>query len=365
MSGRHNDFKHRRTARHTSTDAVRLETYPHPFPDGWYRVMRSARLRRGEVRHLECLGRQLVAWRGKDGQAHVMNAFCPHLGAKLSLGRVCDDSIECPFHRWRFTGDGRAVHVPYSDHVPSGILTETFPVAEVYGDMFMYHRCSGPDQRADEAAPYPLPSIAEVDDGTFVFRGRYDAGRIGMHLFEFSENAVDRAHFQPLHGQMRVPWTQLRVPGVVIEHSADWKVDPVVPWKMYFYDEASLRIFGRRVERAGASARITFFGPGSVVKFRFTLPGKGEVAMYQTHLPVGPLDQQVDFQWFADRRLSRWLVWYLVGNWISQWAQDIEIWENKIFQKRPRLCRDDGPVFRLRQWYAQFIPEEATGRLIN
>ena len=93
--------------------------------------------------------------------------------------------------------------------------------------------------------------------------------------------------------------------------------------------------------------------------------GNGEVEMYQTHLPVGPLDQQVDFQWFADRRLSRWVVWYLVGNWISQWAQDIKIWENKIFQKRPRLCRDDGPVFRLRRWYAQFLPEEATGRLID
>lgn len=339
-------------------DSLRLETYPHPYPDGWYRLMRSAALRPGHIRYLECLGRQLVVWRGENGRPHVMRAFCPHLGANLSFGRVRGDCIECPFHRWRFTGEGRAAHVPYSDHPPEGTLTETFPVAEVYGQLFMYHRCrGGGGQHADDAPPYPVPRIAEVDDGRFVFRGRYDAGRIGMHLLEFAENSVDRAHFQPVHGQMRIPWTQVRVPGVTIEHTADWRLDREVPWKMYFFDNAVLRIFGRRVERAHGSARISFYGPGSVVKFRFTILDKGDVEMYQTHLPVGPLEQQVDFQWFADRRLPRWMVWYVVGNWISQWAQDIEIWENKIYQDHPRLCRGDGPVFRLRRWYRQFLPD--------
>ncbi|MCY3814247.1 MAG: hypothetical protein OXH15_20900 [Gammaproteobacteria bacterium] len=49
---------------------------------------------------------------------------------------------------------------------------------------------------------------------------------------------------------------------------------------------------------------------------------------------------------------------YVVGNWISQWARDIVIWENKIYRQRPRLCQDDGPVLRLRQWYRQFLPAE-------
>lgn len=40
--------------------------------------------------------------------------------------------------------------------------------------------------------------------------------------------------------------------------------------------------------------------------------------------------------------------------------QDIEIWENKRYVDRPRLCRDDGPVFRFRRWYRQFLPDDPT-----
>ncbi len=352
--------RRKRPAAPRTSDAARLDSYPHPYPDGWYRIADSDSLRPGDLRYLECLGRQLVLWRGQDGAPHLMHAFCPHLGANLSFGRVRGNCIECGFHRWRFTGEGRAAHVPYSDHVPEGVLTPPLPVREAHGQVFTYHSCRG-TPNATEAPPIPLPRIAEVDDGSFVFRGAHDAGRVGMHLLEFAENSVDRAHFQPVHGQLRIPWTQIPVPGVHIEHEADWSLDPDVPWKMYFFDTAALRIFGRRVERAGASARISFFGPGGVVTFRFTVPNGGEIEMYQTHLPVGPLEQQVNFRWFADRRLPRWLVWYIVGNWISQWARDIEIWENKIYQAHPRLCADDGPVFRLRRWYQQFLPERDAG----
>ena len=349
--------RRKRPAASPAAHAARLSSYPHPYPTGWYRLSDSASLRPGGLRHIECLGRQLVLWRSEDGAPHVMHAFCPHLGANLSHGRVRGDCIECPFHRWRFSGDGRAAHVPYSDHVPQGVLTEPFPVQEVHGQLFVYHACGSGGRDGTGQPPYPVPRIPEVDAGTFAFRGAHDAGRVRMHLLEFAENSVDRAHFQPLHGQMRIPWTRLPVPGVQVEHDADWRVDRTVPWKMYFFDNAVLRILGRRVERAGAHARIAFFGPGGVVKFRFTMPGRGDIEMYQTHLPVGPLEQQVDFRWFADRRLPRLLVWYVVGNWISQWQRDIEIWENKIYQQHPRLCRDDGPVFQLRQWYRQFLPE--------
>ena len=93
-----------------------------------------------------------------------------------------------------------------------------------------------------------------------------------------------------------------------------------------------------------------------MVKFRFTIPDRGAIEMYQTHLPIEPLEQQVNFRWFADRRLPRWLVWYVVGNWISQWARDIAIWETKIYRRHPQLCAGDGPLLRLRQWYRQFLP---------
>lgn len=57
-----------------------------------------------------------MAFRTQDGVAHVMDAYCPHLGANLGvMGRVVGDCIECPFHGWRFRGkDGVCTHVPYA-----------------------------------------------------------------------------------------------------------------------------------------------------------------------------------------------------------------------------------------------------------
>jgi hypothetical protein len=48
------------------------------------------------------------------------------------------------------------------------------------------------------------------------------------------------------------------------------------------------------------------------------------------------------------------LVSYVVGNWVSQWANDLLMWENKILMNKPVLVKGDGPVPKLRRWYSQF-----------
>jgi 3-ketosteroid 9alpha-monooxygenase subunit A len=37
--------------------------------------------------------------------------------------------------------------------------------------------------------------------------------------------------------------------------------------------------------------------------------------------------------------------------------QDIAIWENKLFREVPVLCDGDGPIMKLRKWYAQFYAD--------
>ena len=46
------------------------------------------------------LGQFLAIYRGEDGQVYALDAYCPHLGANLGLGKVCGNSLECPFHAW-------------------------------------------------------------------------------------------------------------------------------------------------------------------------------------------------------------------------------------------------------------------------
>ncbi len=344
--------------RNGQLDELRLRSYPHHYPDGWYRLMTSKSLRRGRIRYLECLDRALVVWRSEDtDDVHALLAFCPHLGANLRDGRIRGNRIECPFHGWKFTGNGRAASVPYSDSVPTRIATESFPVQEVHGQVFMYHRSGGPKQRADDEVPYPVPRVAGIDDGSLVFRGHHDEGRVAMHILEVAENTVDYAHFEHVHGQMTLPWTQVPVPGVRLQHLPEWLPDDRDPWAIHFRNEASLKVLGRSMPWSRTKVLVTFAGAGNIMNFRFEIPDLGEIALIQTHLPVAPLEQQVDFRWFASRRIPRPLAWYVVGNLVAQLRKDVRIWSSKVYLEHPVLCRDDGPVVRLRRWYRQFFPD--------
>lgn len=86
-----------------------------PFPSGWYVVARSSDLGTKEVQSLTCFGRALVLFRSADGVAHLLDAYCPHLGTHLGHGGVIvGDTVRCPFHGWRFDASGACVAIPTS-----------------------------------------------------------------------------------------------------------------------------------------------------------------------------------------------------------------------------------------------------------
>ncbi len=62
--------------------------------------------------------------------------------------------------------------------------------------------------------------------------------------------------------------------------------------------------------------------------------------------------------------MPRWLASYVVGNWLSQWCEDVRLWESKVYRERPMLVKGDGPVHPMRKWYRRFYeqPGVALGR---
>ena len=61
---------------------------------------------------MRLLGRDLVLYRGDDGRAVALDAYCPHMGAHLAEGRVDGNELRCFFHDWKFDCTGTCVEVP-------------------------------------------------------------------------------------------------------------------------------------------------------------------------------------------------------------------------------------------------------------
>eukprot|EP01102_Stenamoeba_stenopodia_P021056 TRINITY_DN8390_c0_g1_i1.p1 TRINITY_DN8390_c0_g1~~TRINITY_DN8390_c0_g1_i1.p1 ORF type:complete len:460 (+),score=77.04 TRINITY_DN8390_c0_g1_i1:144-1382(+) len=349
------------TKRSKEVDKRRIKTFPAPYPNGWYKVADSTELKPGTLKEVRALGQNLVVFRGEatDGaKAHVLDAECPHLGANLTQGgRVVGDCVECPWHKWKWRGsDGTCAHIPYQSDIPSIAKTRSWEVREVNKMVLVWWHDQG------KPPEYEPEVIDTVETGTFRYVGSYNR-RVKMHLQDFVENTADWQHFEPIHGRLRIPWTSIIIPGIRINHKAEWrKGDDSKPHQCWFRDDAYLEWKGKRIPRTDARGDTLFDGPGSITIFQFTIedvgePGKPCIVLFHTHLPLKPLMQQVEFRYYAHPSVSNFIVNYIVGNWVNQWWQDVEIWENKVFQMSPLVVKNDGPIMALRRWFLQFYSQ--------
>jgi vanillate O-demethylase monooxygenase subunit len=72
-----------------------------------WRPATSSRLVRRRPVRLLLEGRDLVLFRTRRGQVGVVPGRCLHRGMPLSEGRVVGDGLECAYHGWSYSVDGR------------------------------------------------------------------------------------------------------------------------------------------------------------------------------------------------------------------------------------------------------------------
>lgn len=336
-----------------SAEELRLRTYPDPYPDAWYPVCGSRELRAGTLRPVRLGSHRIVVFRGQGGAAGALDAFCPHLGADLTGGQVCGEHLRCAFHHWEFDAEGRVARVPYATGpLRASMRTRAWPVEERWGHVWVwYSRQAG---RTVEPG-WPLPELPELADGRLVERGQRDGGTVGMHLMEITENGADLRHFDFVHHEMLVPFTRLRVPFVAVRYPRTaWEPDPEQPHVSHLSTSGVIEVLGHRIEGSRGDARVTFYGPGTLIALRIGIPGAGDVLILQTHSPTGPLEQRIHFRWYASPRTPRLLVAWIAGAWIGQVQSDFAIWANKVHVRKPMIVGGDGPILAFRQWYRQF-----------
>jgi hypothetical protein len=55
------------------------------YPNGWFCVMRSGEIKKGETKYVDAHGESLVVFRGTNGKVYTLSAYCAHLGANLGI----------------------------------------------------------------------------------------------------------------------------------------------------------------------------------------------------------------------------------------------------------------------------------------
>ncbi|NMK60372.1 Rieske 2Fe-2S domain-containing protein, partial [Staphylococcus capitis] len=113
------------------------------FARGWHCLGLAETFLDGQPHGIEACGTKLVVFADSHGDIKVLDGYCRHMGGDLSQGTVKDDTVACPFHDWRWGGDGRCTLVPYAKRTPKLARTRSWPTLEVNGQLLVWHDPEG------------------------------------------------------------------------------------------------------------------------------------------------------------------------------------------------------------------------------
>lgn len=101
--------------------------------DIWYFAALAPEVKAGSMRRITIAGHPINLGRKRDGALFALRDICPHRAAPLSAGTIIGDSVECPYHGWKFgTDNGQCTEIPSmctdQKNPASGIKVRAYPV---------------------------------------------------------------------------------------------------------------------------------------------------------------------------------------------------------------------------------------------
>ncbi|HYB43982.1 MAG TPA: Rieske 2Fe-2S domain-containing protein [Candidatus Methylomirabilis sp.] len=181
------------------------------FHQSWFPLALAREVQPGQVMGRDFLGTRVVLYRDAAGRPLVQSAYCPHLGADLSVGQVLEGQIRCAYHHWRFDGGGRCVDIPAGDKIPPGARIATYPSAEAWGLVWAFN---------GDAPSFPVPRIPGADERDLVWEAHVRGTR-AQDPWVSTSNGVDFQHLRTLHGLPAVDPADVRVG----EHSIEYRIE--------------------------------------------------------------------------------------------------------------------------------------------
>ena len=343
-------------------DAVRqIEsgTNPTRFARGWHCLGLLKTFQDGEPHRIDAFGTSLVIFASEsDGTINVLDAYCRHMGGNLADGTVKGDSIACPFHDWRWGGNGKCTGIPYARRVPPLARTRSWRTLERNGQLFVWHDPQGNPPPAEVIIPeiegYGTDEWTDWTWNTQLVEG--------SHCREIVDNNVDMAHFFYVHYAFPRYFKNIFEGHVATQIMHSTPRQDMVVGTSYDDPNSTLR------------SEASYFGPSYMID-RLWSEANGmtiETILINSHYPVSPDSFVLQYgaivkkvPGLSDEENATMGAKFVEGVELG-FEQDIEIWKNKARIDNPLLSEEDGPVYQQRRWYEQFYVdvEEVTEEMV-
>jgi 3-ketosteroid 9alpha-monooxygenase subunit A len=331
--------------------AIEAAATPTRFARGWHCLGLADRFRDGKPHSIQAFGQKLVIFQSGDGTLNVLDAYCRHMGGDLSQGTVKGNEIACPFHDWRWGGDGRCKQIPYARRVPLRARTAAWPTLDQDGMLFVWNDPEGNPPREEEA----LPRIEGALDDEWTDWLWYETV-VNTNVREVIDNNADMAHFFYVHLTFPTYFKNIfegHVAAQYMNGKAREDARPRLP-------EGSPRLIGN-------SSVAAYYGPSFMTDELTYNYDRMDVrtTLINCHYPIDAdsfvlqygiiVKKQDGLDTEAAMEVARTQAMYVKRGF----EQDVEIWKNKARIDNPLLCEEDGPVYQLRRWYEQFYVDVA------
>ncbi|NVH76107.1 Rieske 2Fe-2S domain-containing protein [Paraburkholderia sp. JPY432] len=156
----------------------------------WYPLALSSEVGSGTLIGAPFLDGRVIVYRTSDGLAHVRSAYCRHLGADLSMGRLLNDQVQCPFHFWRYDSAGSCIDVPAGDPPPPHAKLFSYPTAESLGIIWAFN---------GDTPLHPAPHFGQGDEALLIDTYR-NPRQMQVESSIVFLNSFDLQHFRVVHG---------------------------------------------------------------------------------------------------------------------------------------------------------------------
>lgn len=177
------------------------------IPNAWLGVCHSADLPAKGLKKIIVDDKPICLFRISTGEVRAISDICLHRAAALSDGWLEDDLVVCPYHAYKFDGDGKLRYIPGVDENllaknKRTARTVWYKTMEQGGLIYIFPDAMRAGAIEQHVKPFLLP---EAVDPTF--RHVEGTAEIGASANLVVENLLDMLHISYVHtfGNMQEP----------------------------------------------------------------------------------------------------------------------------------------------------------------